>query len=174
MPRPKMPLPKVADLAFLRSVIEQLNEARQLRRFADRHIQTLRESIVKRVSTALWRRYQVYFNKGQIADDMSFFDWLVDRKTLESTYLHHSYSTRLYWVYRVIQSVKVPDMALFGESPGKLGCWYFDMLEHAINQRQIVPGARLKIYEIFAMPDSFAEPVPTVRFALEFEPAEAP
>lgn len=165
MPRPKMPLPKTTDLAFLRMVIKELNEAKTLHRFADDHVRKIRESIVKRVANALWRRYQTYLKKNEI-EQMPFFDWLLARKTLENTYLHHSYATRLYWVYRVIQSVKAPEMALFGESDNENGRWYFDLLEQAINDRQPQVIYRIKLYEVYVEHQLISERVPTIRFSL--------
>lgn len=163
--RPKMPLPKVADLAFLREIVKLIQEVRALRRFADNHISEIRSKIVKRVADALWRRYQAYLKRGAIGE-LSFFEWLNGR-LLHDTYLFHSLETRLYWVFRVIQSAAIIDMALFGEPEYQHGQWYFDMLEEALNRRQAVERFRLLVREELVEHSRYSDWVPSIRFRLE-------
>ena len=165
--RPKMPLPKVADLAVLREVVKKAQEARSLRRYADEHIQEARSKISKRVADTLWRRYQTYLKREAIGD-LTFFEWL-DGRLLHNTYLFHSFETRLYWVFSVIQSTKISDMALFGEPEFESGQWYFEMMEELINRRQTVEGFRLLVREELVEHPRYSDWVPSIRFRIEHD-----
>lgn len=163
----KRPLPNTADMAFLRSVINTLSEARSLRRFADAHVLQTREMIARRVATALWRRYRTYQKKGLVYH-RSFADWLYDCGTLEATYLYHSYQTRLYWVYRVIQSTKDPMLAIFGEAEHEYGDWYIARLQQLIQGYQS-SGERSIVLKVELVDTSKNDRVPTIRFNRSFE-----
>lgn len=166
MARPKGQLPRSADLAFIRKAITVVNEIRSQRKFADQHVDELRLAIAKRVANALWGRYRVYLRKEKI-DARSFLDWLVERERLEATYLHHSYQTRLYWVYRVITTTRIPELALFNESADQYGYWYFDLLEELINEREPNKEYRVRLYQTEVEAEHIEGPVPTIRFEKE-------
>lgn len=162
MPRIKRPLPRSADLAFIRKTINTVNEIRSLRRFSDKHVEELRLDIAKRIANALWNRYKVYHRK--VEDPPTFLDWLMGRTFLHETYLHHQKPTRLYWVYRVIVTTKDPELSLFGENVNHYGRWYLEMLEAFINERQPDADFSVKLYEVRAMSEELSEPVPTIFF----------
>lgn len=163
MPRAKAPLTRAADRAFLRSVIEDLQDARRLRQIADRKVMAIRDSIVKRVASALWRRYSTYLKQGMIGK-ISFLAWLLSQGTLDRTYLKHSHRTRVYWVYRVIQSVKSPELAVTGEIEDQFGDWYIEGLEKAINAYQPGSSYRIALSEATTLSEWVDDVVPTIKF----------
>jgi hypothetical protein len=165
MARPKSFLPRDADRAFMAAVRDDLVAMRSQRRDIDKRIDKIRWDIVNRVERALWNRYRKY-HKG-IANAPSYFDWLVAERRLDMTYHFNAYHTRLRWVYRVIQTAKIPELALYGESKDQYGFWYFDMLEIVINRRQPDVVYQLRVYQEQIDDESFVEPVPTVRFEKE-------
>lgn len=169
MARPKSFLPREADRAFMVAVRDDLVAMRAQRRDIDRRIERLRWDIVNRVERALWNRYRKY-HKG-VTKPPSYFGWLFKEGRLDKTYHFNAYHTRLRWVYRVIQTAKIPELALYGESKDQYGYWYFDMLEIAINRRQPDAADQLRVYQQLIDDDSFVEPVPTIKFEKELHGA---
>ncbi len=167
MARPKGQLPRTADLAFIRKAINTISEIRSQRKFADQHVEELRLAIAKRVANALYSRYRVYSRKGLVDSSTLFLEWLIERERMEETYLHHSYQTRIYWVYRVITTTKIPELALFGQHVDQYGFWYFDLLEELINERESGVGFRVRLYQKHVEPDHMEGSVPTIRFEKE-------
>lgn len=159
----KMPVPKGADQAFLYMSIKDVQESTQLRRIADRKIELVRASIVKRVGNALWNRYRTYHKK--VETPPTFLEWLLLQRSMEKTYLHHSLHTRLYWVYRVIQASRRPELLLFNEKEFQPGNWYRLGLQADINRHRSTED-----FIVHVLPSATTErliigPVPTFVFA---------
>lgn len=162
MPNRQRPIPRTADVAFLRGAIHTINEIRGLRKYADDHVIELRLQIASRVERALWNRYKVYHKKNP--SPPTYFEWLLDSETLHRTYWHYGYETRLYWVYRVIQSAKHESLALFSDEPDHYGDWYFEYLQRLINLRRTFEAFNVEVQQVFVLSPDIEDPVPTVQF----------
>jgi hypothetical protein len=161
MARLKLPVTRTLDLAFLRKVIREVSEVRGLRKYADDHVLAIRSDIAARVDKALWNRYRVYHRKDE--NPPPFLEWVLSRAFLHDTYLRHRLSTRLRWVYRVVQSAKHEALSLFGELPGVYGAWYASDLERLINARRTVEAFELRLIEDETEVQDIEGKVPTIR-----------
>jgi len=140
----RRPKPTVADLTFLREMIETAREVVALRKAANRHVNELRFKLVSRIVNALYTRYRRYMRNEE--NPPSFALWLKDKKQMEYTYLFHSFPTRQRWASRPIRLTLEAAFAMEGEEFA--GDWYYRLFEELINQKDpqglfyisIVPG----------------------------------
>lgn len=136
----KRRMASTVDLTFLRGIVVDNREISELRKMVVRHIQLLRITIVKRVETALYRRYNSYTKNRK--ERPTYLEWLHEKGALHETYAHHSYDTRMYWSTRSVVHASRASLSyqldLEAGTPGD-NSWFFQLLEQFINER--VPDA---------------------------------